>query len=65
MLTKAYRFFEYAYLAVALFFAFETFNHWNDDRSRAYLYLFFMVVAIGMFFFKRNFRKRMNQDNKK
>ncbi|MCG2431477.1 hypothetical protein [Aequorivita xiaoshiensis] len=64
MLSKAYLFFEYAYLAVAVFFIYETVNNWSDDRSRAYLYLFFAVVAIGMFFFKRNFRKKMNNQDK-
>lgn len=64
MLNKVYRFFEYAYLVVALFFAFEAANNWNTEPNRAYLYIFFVAVAIGMFFFKRNFRRRMERDNK-
>jgi len=59
MLNKVYRFFEYAYLLLAVFFAYEAINNWNTERNRAYLFLFFVVVAIFMFFFKRNFRKKM------
>ena len=64
MANKVYRFFEYAYLIVAIFFAYEAIVNWNVDRNRAYLFLLFVVVAICMFFFKRNFRKKMEQRNK-
>lgn len=59
MLSKVYRFFEYAYLIIAAFFAYEAINNWNSEPNRAYLFIFFVVVAIFMFFFKRNFRKKM------
>lgn len=64
MLNKVYRFFEYAYLLIAVFFAYETINNWQSQPYRAYLFLFFVVVAIFMFFFKRNFRKKMENRNK-
>lgn len=64
-MTKIYRFFEYAYLVFAAFFAFEAFQKWNEEPSQAYLFLFFVVLAIFMFFFKRNFRKRMDKKNNK
>ncbi len=64
MLSKAYRFFEYAYLVVAVFFAYEAVNNWSTEPNRAYLYIFFVALAIGMFFFKRNFRKKMEENNK-
>lgn len=65
MTSKLYRFFEYAYLIIAAFFAYEAINTWNEDRTRAYLFIFFVAVAIFMFFFKRNFRKRIEEKNKK
>ncbi len=65
MLSKVYRFFEYAYLIIAVFFTYEAINNWEDNRERAYLFLFFVVVAIFMFFFKRNFRKKMEERSKK
>lgn len=64
MLSKVYRFFEYAYLVIAIFFAFEAVNNWSAERNRAYLFIFFVVVAIFMFFFKRNFRKKMEEKKK-
>ncbi|SRX54375.1 hypothetical protein AEQU1_01384 [Aequorivita sp. CIP111184] len=63
MLSKVYRFFEYAYLVIAVFFAYEAVNNWTSERNRAYLFIFFVVVAIFMFFFKRNFRKKMEERN--
>ena len=65
MLSEVYRFFEYAYLIIAVFFTYEAINNWEANRERAYLFLFFVVVAIFMFFFKRNFRKKMEERSKK
>lgn len=52
------KFFEFAYLAVAAFFTFEAVQTWNLDRGRSYLFLFFVAIAIFMFFFRRHFRKK-------
>ncbi len=64
MTNKIFRFFEYAYLVIAVFFAYEAINNWNSAPNRAYLFVFFVAVAIFMFFFKRNFRKKMEDRNK-
>jgi FtsH-binding integral membrane protein len=64
MLNKVYRFFEYAYLVIAAFFAYEAVMNWNTEPNRAYLFIFFVVVALFMFFFKRNFRKKIQERNK-
>ena len=55
--------FEIGYLIVAIVFLVETFLNWNQDRSRAYLFLGFSVLAIFMYFFRKRFRKKM-QHNK-
>lgn len=52
------KFFEFAYLAVAAFFTYEAVQMWNLDRGRSYLFLFFVAIAIFMFFFRRHFRKK-------
>lgn len=57
-MTKFFKFFEYAYLVFAAMFLFETFRVWNSEPNRAYLSFFFVIVAVGMFFFKRHFRKK-------
>ena len=38
--------------------------NWEEDRYRSYLFAFFGIVAIFMFFFKRKFRKKMEERNK-
>ncbi len=60
---KFFKYFEYAYLFIAAFFLFETVRIWNTERSRAYLFIFFVVIAIFMFFFKRRFRRKLENDN--
>lgn len=64
-MMKFFKFFEYAYLAIAAFFIFETVRTWNEPGSNRYFFLVFAAVAIFMYFFKRNFRKRMEKRNKK
>ena len=63
-MTRFYKYFEFAYLIFAAFFLFEAFRIWNTERSRAYLFIFFVVVAVFMFFFKRQFRKRIEDRNR-
>lgn len=63
-MNKTWKIFEYGYLLVAIVFVVETFLHWNVDRQKAYLMLVFAVVAIGMYFFKRRFRTKIQNRNK-
>lgn len=64
-MTKFFRYFEYAYLFFAAFFLFEAVRIWGTERNRAYLFLFFVVVALFMFFFKRRFRRRFEDRRNK
>ena len=59
--SKIYRLFEYAYLLMAIFSIYLVITNWEDNRNRAYLFAIFTIVAIFMFFFKRNFRKRIEE----
>lgn len=63
-MMKFFKYFEYAYLIIAAFFLFETVRIWNTERGRAYLFLFFVVIAIFMYFFKRRFRKKYEERNR-
>ncbi len=63
--NKIYRLFEYVYLVMAAFSVYLVITNWNTDRGRAYLFAFFAVVAIFMFFFKRNFRKKIEDRSNK
>ncbi|OBX26831.1 hypothetical protein LX77_02272 [Gelidibacter algens] len=53
---------QYIYLFIAIFFIYETVRLWNEDRGKAYMLLFFAVLAVGMYFFKKHFRKKMNNN---
>lgn len=64
MINKVSRIVEYLYLVMAVFFAYETINNWNENPSKAYLFLAFVAISIFMFFFRRNFRKKMDERKK-
>tara|TARA_R110002051_G_scaffold4043_6_gene21452 strand:- start:24495 stop:24713 length:219 start_codon:yes stop_codon:yes gene_type:complete len=65
------RYTEYIYVIVAGFSIYKIFAEWNTDwsseDSKIYFYIFFAVVSLGMFLFRRNYRKKFEQrkrDNK-
>ena len=49
---------------MALLSVYVTITAWEKDRNRAYLFIFFAIVAVFMFFFKRSFRKKIENSNK-
>ncbi|RXP45205.1 hypothetical protein EC396_16075 [Lutibacter sp. HS1-25] len=61
-MNKASRIFEIGYLVISVVFLYETFLNWNVNRPQSYLYILFSVMAIFMYFFRRRFRKK-NQNN--
>jgi FtsH-binding integral membrane protein len=63
--NKIYQLFEYAYLAMAVFSVYVVIDNWEGNRGRSYLFGLFGIVAILMFFFKRKFRKKIEEHNKK
>lgn len=58
---KFFKFFEYAYLAFAAFFIFEGVRLFNEDATRSYIFFGISGLAVFMFFFRRRFRKKMEQ----
>ena len=63
-MQKIWKIFEYGYLIIAVVFIVETVTNWNTDREKAYLLLLFSVVAIFMYFFRKRFRKKRENNNK-
>lgn len=55
---------QYAYLVFFALFLYDAVNKWNEDRNQAYISLFFAVLAIFMYFFRKKFRKKI-EDSKK
>ena len=58
------RYTEYVYLLVAFFSLYRMIGLWGTESQELYLFLFFFVVSVAMFFFRRNFRKKFEQRNK-
>lgn len=63
-MIKILRYTEYLYLAVALISIYKIGELWNTDRSQANIFIFFAVISIAMFFFRRNYRKRFEKRKK-
>ena len=64
MRGKIYKLFEYGYIAMALFSMYLVMTNWSENRERSYMFIIFAVVAVGMYFFKRWFRKNMENRSK-
>ncbi len=65
-MIKILRYTEYLYLAVALISLYKIAELWEANREGTYIFIFFAIVSTGMFFFRRNYRKRFEkrkQDN--
>jgi len=63
-MSKYYKFIEFAYLLIAIFFIVEGVLNWYDNRQKAFIYLLFSALAIFMYFFKKKFRKKFEDQNK-
>ena len=61
-MKKISKIFEFGYLIVSIIFLIETYYNWSDDRNRAYMMLLFAVLAIFMYFFRKRFRKKMENN---
>ncbi len=63
-MVKYYKFFEYAYLVIAIIFIVEAFLNWKINSQKSYIYLAFAVLAIFMYFFRKKFRKKFEDSEK-
>jgi len=61
---KLLKILQYAYLFFLVLFLYDAISNWNTDRNRSYMSLLFAALAIFMFFFRKKYRKRF-QDNGK
>ena len=60
-MIKILRFTEYLYLIVALISMYKIWELWDTDRQGTYIFIFFAVVSMGMFIFRRNYRRRFEK----
>ena len=57
-MIKYFKFFEFAYLLIAIVFIVEMVLNWNENRQKAYIYLAFSLLAVFMYFFRKKYRKK-------
>ncbi|GLB54150.1 hypothetical protein NBRC110019_31910 [Neptunitalea chrysea] len=60
-MVKYLKIFEIAYLVIAIISIFEVIREYINVQEINYLFLMFGVVSIGMFFFRRYMRKRIEK----
>mgnify|MGYP005990925823 CR=1 FL=1 len=63
-MNKAWKILQYAYLVIAIIFIVEAIMSWNSDRENSYIMFGFAIFITLIFFFKRNFRKKIEQRKK-
>ncbi|ALM08051.1 membrane protein [Sediminicola sp. YIK13] len=63
-MIKVLRYTEYLYLVVAIISIYKIVTLWGVSPQETYLFIFFAVVSLGMFFFRRNYRKKFEQRKK-
>lgn len=64
-MKKIYKFIEYGYLLIATIMLVEAIIHWSSNLQKAYIFLGFSILAILMYFFKKRFRKKIENNDKK
>lgn len=52
------KYIEIAYAIIGIIFVGDGIITWSEDNQKAYIRIGFGLLAIFMFFFKRNFRKK-------
>lgn len=65
IMAKYFKFFEIAYLVIAIIFIVETVLRWNSEPNKAYIFLAFAILAIFMYFFRKKYRKRFQKHERK
>lgn len=60
-MVKILKYTEYLYLAVAGASLYKIFTLWATAPEETYIFIFFAVVSIAMFLFRRKYRKRFEK----
>ena len=53
---------QYLYLVFAVFFVYEAATEWNETHEMPWGQIFIAVMAVFMFFFRRKFAKKINNN---
>ena len=63
-MNKIWKFLQYGYFVIALNFLVEAILTWKEDQNKALFMLGFSIFILLIFFFKRNFRKKIEKRSK-
>ena len=63
-MNNIWKFLQYGYLVVGIIFLVEGILKWNSDRQESYIMFGFAIFITLIFFFKRNFRRKIEQRRK-
>jgi len=63
-MNKIWKFLQYGYFVIALIFLVEAILTWKEDQNKALFMLGFSIFILLIFFFKRNFRKKIEKRSK-
>lgn len=60
-MIKILKYTEYLYLVVAIASIYKIITLWPVNPKDTYIFIFFAVVSIAMFFFRRRYRRRFEK----
>tara|TARA_B110000003_G_scaffold276446_1_gene322956 strand:+ start:6448 stop:6642 length:195 start_codon:yes stop_codon:yes gene_type:complete len=63
-MNNIWKFLQYGYLIIAVIFLVESITEWKDNQNKSLFMLGFSIFILLIFFFKRNFRKKIENRNK-
>ena len=63
-MNQIWKFLQYGYFVIALIFLVEAILTWKEDQNKALFMLGFSIFILLIFFFKRNFRKKIEKRSK-
>lgn len=58
-----WKYLQYGYLVVGVIFLVEGILKWNSDKEEAFIMFGFAIFIILIFFFKRHFRRKVENRN--
>ena len=64
-MIKILKYTEYLYLAVAILSMYKIITLWPVNPQDTYIFIFFAVVSVAMFVFRRKYRKRFEKRSDK
>lgn len=62
-MNTLWKYIQYAYLVIGIIFLVEGILKWNSDKQQALIMFGFAIFITLIFFFKRNFRRKIEKRN--